>query len=91
MKRFNDALTTLVASNDESVRRAVLNLQRAFDNSQQLVLNDIFRLLDQAEGLQSEIKRLNDQVSKDLNKIVNHSGAKCDMGHCWMKLAQPYP
>jgi hypothetical protein len=71
VKRCNDALTSLVASTDENVRREVLNLQRTLGNSRQIELRDVFRLFDQAEGLQSEIKRLNDQISGDLKRIVN--------------------
>lgn len=71
LKRWNDALTRLLESDDERVRKEVLNLRRALGNSEQLTLRDIFRLFDQVEGLQSEIKRLNDQVSGDIKKIVN--------------------
>ena len=49
----------------------MLNLQRMLGGNRPLMLQDILRLFDQAEGLQGEIKRLNDQISTDLNKIVN--------------------
>jgi hypothetical protein len=71
LKRCNDALTSLVASNDENVRKEVLNVQRALGSGKQLAIRDVLRLFDQAEGLQSEIKRLNDQISADLKKVVN--------------------
>jgi hypothetical protein len=71
LKRCNDALASLLESNDENVRKAVLSLQRTLGNSKQLTLPDVFGLFDQTEGLQAEIKRLNDQVSDDLKKIVN--------------------
>ncbi len=71
LKRCNDALTRLVQSNDEYARKEVLGLQRTLDSSNEVVLRDVLRLFDQAEGLQSEIKRLNDLISDDLKKIVN--------------------
>jgi len=43
----------------------------ALGSGRQLVIRDVLRLFDQAEGLQSEIKRLNDQISADLKKIIN--------------------
>ena len=49
----------------------MLNFQRTLGNTKQVGVREIFRLFDQAEGLQSEIKRLNDQISGDLKKIVN--------------------
>ncbi len=71
LMRCNDALTSLMGSNDESVRKEVLNLQRTLGGGRQLTLQDVFRLFDQAEGLQSEIKRFSDLISGDLKKIVN--------------------
>jgi hypothetical protein len=71
LRRCNDALVSLLESNDESVRKAVLNLQRTLGNGKQITLSDIFSLFDQSEGLQSEIKRLGDQISGDTKKIVN--------------------
>lgn len=71
VKRCNDALSSLLTTSDENVRKAALNLQRVMGGNRPLTLQDILRLFDQADGLQSEIKRLNDQISTDLNKIVN--------------------
>lgn len=71
LKRCNDALTNLVVSDDENVRREVLNFHHTLGNTKQFGVREIFRLFDEAEGLQSEIKRLNDQISGDLKKIVN--------------------
>lgn len=71
LKRCNDALTNLVVSDDENVRREVLTFHHTLGNTKQFGVREIFRLFDQAEGLQSEIKRLNDQISGDLKKIVN--------------------
>jgi len=88
IKRCDDALATLIASKDENVRQAIQNLRRRFNNDQRLELEDIFRFLDQVEGLQSEIKRLNEQISADLNKIVNR--LLNTRGGCWMKLVRRY-
>lgn len=71
-KRCSDALTKLLTSDDEKISSEVRSLQHRFADHQQFTLPDIFGLLDQAEGLQSETKRLNEQISRDLNKIVNH-------------------
>jgi hypothetical protein len=71
LKRCNDALASLLESKDENVRKEVVKLQRMLSNSKEITLPDIFRLFDESEGLQSEVKRLNDQISGDLNKIVN--------------------
>ena len=71
LKRCNDALTGLAVSDDENVRKEVLNLQRTLDGSGELTIQDVIRLFDKAEGLQSEVKRLNDLISGDLKKIVN--------------------
>jgi hypothetical protein len=71
LKRFNDALDDLLESEDEVVRREVSTLRRSLDDGQHVGLRDVFRLFDQAEGLQSEIKRIGDQSSEDLKKIVN--------------------
>lgn len=70
LKRCNDALARLLESK-ESVSKEVVKLQRMLANSKEITLSDIFRLFDESEGLQSEIKLLNDQISGDLNKIVN--------------------
>jgi hypothetical protein len=71
LKRCNDALASLLESNDENVRKEVVKLQRMLGNSKEISVPDIFRFFDESEGLQSEIKRLSDQISGDLNKIVN--------------------
>jgi hypothetical protein len=72
LKRCNDALHNLLECDDESVQQNVVNLKRALGSSDQLVLADIFKLLDQAEILQVEITRLSNRVSEDLKGIVNH-------------------
>jgi len=71
LKRCNDSLASLLDSDDENVTREVLNLQRRLSNSGQLAILDVFKLFDQAEGLQSEVKRLSDLISGDLKKTVN--------------------
>jgi hypothetical protein len=71
VKRCNDALRSLVGSTDESVRREVLNVQRRL-GGKEITVRDILRLFDQAEGLQSEIRRLGEEISDDLKGIVNH-------------------
>lgn len=71
LKRCNDALTILVASDDEDVREVILNVRRALGSGRQLVIRDVLSLFDQAEALQSEIKGLNDQISGDLKTIIN--------------------
>lgn len=71
LERCNDALTGLLGSNDENVKKEVLNLRRSLGNRNGLTIDDIFLLFDHAEGLQSEIKRLNDQISMDLKTTVN--------------------
>jgi hypothetical protein len=71
LKRCNDALAILVASDDEDVKEVILDVRRALGSGKQLVISDVLRLFDQAEALQSEIKRLNDQISDDLKKVIN--------------------
>jgi UvrD-like helicase C-terminal domain len=71
LKRFNDALDDLLESEDDVVRREVSKLRRTLDDGMHIGLRDVFRLFDQAEGLQSEIKRIGDQSSEDLKRIVN--------------------
>jgi UvrD-like helicase C-terminal domain len=71
LKRCNEALASLLESNDENIRKEVVKIQRMLGNSKEISLPDIFRFFDESEGLQSEIKRLNDQISGDLSKIVN--------------------
>lgn len=71
LKRFNEALDDLLESDDEAVRREVSKLQRTLEDGRHVTVRDIFRLFDQAEGLQSEIKRIGDQSSEDLKKITN--------------------
>ncbi len=72
LKSCNNAFAILLQSSDESVKRAVLNLRRVFGvNNNELDLRDVLRLLDNAEGLQAEVKRLNDQIVGELKKIAN--------------------
>jgi hypothetical protein len=71
LKRCNDALAILVASDDEDVKEVILDVRRALGSGKQLVIPDVLRLFDQVEALQSEIKRLNDQISGDLKKVIN--------------------
>jgi hypothetical protein len=53
------------------VRKEVSNLLRTLDDGKHIGLRDVFRLFDQAEGLQPEMKRISDQTSEDLKAIVN--------------------
>jgi hypothetical protein len=71
LKRFNDALEGLLESEDQMVRKEVSNLLRTLDDGNHIGLRDVLALLDQAEGLQSEMKRMSDQTSEDLKAIVN--------------------
>lgn len=71
LNRCNDAVARLLKSNDESVKKSVLALQRTLGNIKQLTLNDIFNILDNSEGLQSEMRRLGDQISEGIKKVVN--------------------
>ena len=71
LKRFNDAFEDLLESDDEVIRREVSKLQRILEDGRHIAVRDVFRLFDQAEGLQSEIKRISDQSSEELKKITN--------------------
>jgi UvrD-like helicase C-terminal domain len=71
LRRCNDALASLLKSSDDSAKKEALSLQNKLGRSKQVSIRDVLRLFDQAEGLQAEIERLNDQISGGLHKIVN--------------------
>lgn len=71
LTRCNDALTRLLESKDQKVLKEVARFQRTLNSTEGVELPDVLRLFDQAEGLQSEIKRLTDLISDDLKRIVN--------------------
>ena len=71
LKRFNEALEDLLGSEDEVIRRGVSSLRRTLDDGKHVGVRDVFRLFDQAESLQSKIKRIGDRSSEDLRKIIN--------------------
>lgn len=71
LRRCNEALDSLMKTTDERVRRQVLNLQRMLGSDKEIAIEDVLRLLDQAEGLQAEIKRLGDEIGAELGKIAN--------------------
>jgi hypothetical protein len=71
LRRCNEALESLTKTTDERARRQVLNLQRTLGGGNEIAIDDVLRLLDQAEGLQAEIKRLGDEIGAELGKIAN--------------------
>jgi hypothetical protein len=71
LRRCNEALASLLSSSDENAKRQAIKLYRTRSSGKQLDLEDVLQLFDQADDLQVEIKRLNDQISAELNKIVN--------------------
>jgi UvrD-like helicase C-terminal domain len=71
LRRCNDALESLLKTMDERVRRQVLSFQRTLGNGKNIAIEDVLRLLDHAEGLQDEVKRLGDEVRTELTKIAN--------------------
>lgn len=71
LARFNDALEGLRESEDPSVQREASSLLRTLEDGNHIGARDVFKLLDQAEGLQSEMKRVSDQTAEDLKTIVN--------------------
>ena len=71
LKRCNDALAGLQSTKDEAVRSQVLRLQAALRIGEKLETDDILKLLEQADGLQAEIKRLSDRITADVGNIFN--------------------
>ncbi|MEX1205675.1 MAG: ATP-binding domain-containing protein [Dongiaceae bacterium] len=71
LKRCNDAFESLLTSNDASVKRATITLQRDLGGVRELELREVLTLFDSAEVLQSAQKRLSDHVSGELRKAVN--------------------
>jgi hypothetical protein len=71
LRRCNDALSTLMNTSDEQVRQSVLALRRILRGSAELDLPDVFRLLDNAGGLQGEVRRLNEHISDEIQRIAN--------------------
>jgi hypothetical protein len=68
---FKASLETLLKSDDEKVRQSVLNLRRRLGASTEVDLRDLFRLVDNVEELQVQVRRLNDEISAELTKMAN--------------------
>jgi hypothetical protein len=71
LRRCNEALDSLAKTSDEQIGKQVLAFQRTLTNNKEISIDDVLRLLDQAEGLQAEIKRLSEQIAAELDKIAN--------------------
>jgi hypothetical protein len=71
LKRFNDALDGVLDSDDEALGKELSSFRRTLEDGQRIDLRDVFRLFDQAESLQSEVKRIGDQIAENVKKIVN--------------------
>lgn len=71
LNRFNEAIDGLRKSEDQLVQSELSKFQRTIADGRKVGLIDVFRLLDQAEGLQSQMKRIGDQTADDLKAIVN--------------------
>jgi hypothetical protein len=71
LRHCNDALATLINTSDERVRQSVLALRRILRGSAELDLPDVFRLLDNAGGLQGEVRQLNEDISDEIQRIAN--------------------
>lgn len=71
LRRCEDALTRLLAASDESARRQAVRIQVTLGREKQIALDDVLRVFGQPEALQAEIRRLNGQISTELNKAAN--------------------
>jgi UvrD-like helicase C-terminal domain len=71
LKRCDDALAGLRSARSDGIKRQVSALTSALGADGKFAMADVMRFLDEADGLQGEIKIVTDLISVELNKTVN--------------------
>jgi UvrD-like helicase C-terminal domain len=71
LKRCEDAIANLLKGGDEGSRRQAARIQGSLMRDKIIELADALRVFGQSEILQTEIKRLSDQISAELTKAAN--------------------
>ena len=71
LKRCNQAVANLLTNNDERIKRLALKFQTTLGPTKQIAVEDVLRLFGQTDDLQTEVKRISDHISTELNRLVN--------------------
>ncbi|MEH2565219.1 hypothetical protein V1289_004846 [Bradyrhizobium sp. AZCC 2289] len=71
LARCEEALAGLLSVDDSTIQRQALALRSSFGTAGKLTFDDLLRLVDGADDLRGEVKRIDDRVTTETSDILN--------------------